>query len=86
MAQSSHLGGLEIRKADAFVLRTIPPPPKEKAKSRAQRDREAKAYWDSLTLEKEAWALRKMGFFRTGQPNSAWKATAPVLKTGDGVR
>jgi hypothetical protein len=29
--------------------------------SRAQREREAKAYWDSLTPAQEVWALRKMG-------------------------
>ena len=36
--------------------------------SRAQRERDAKAYWDSLTLEQEAWVLRKMGFQRMGKP------------------
>jgi hypothetical protein len=30
--------------------------------SRAAREREAKAYWDSLTPQQEAWALRKMWF------------------------
>ena len=34
--------------------------------SRAQREREAKAYWDSLTPEQEVWALRKMGYFKIG--------------------
>ena len=28
--------------------------------------RGAKAYWDSLALQQEAWALRKMGFHRFG--------------------
>jgi hypothetical protein len=27
-----------------------------------------KAYWDSLTEEQEIWALRKMGYFKIGQP------------------
>jgi len=57
-----------LRKTDAFVLRTLPPLPAEKPASRAQREREAKAYWDSLTLEQEGWVLRKMGFPRMGQP------------------
>jgi hypothetical protein len=30
---------------------------------------EARAYWDSLTPEQEAWALRKMGFHRMGDPS-----------------
>ena len=34
--------------------------------SRAQRERNAKAYWGSLTLEQEAWVLRKMGLHRMG--------------------
>jgi len=34
--------------------------------SQAQREREAKDYWDGLTLEQEAWVLRKMGFFKMG--------------------
>ena len=32
------------------------------------REREAKAYWDSLTPEQEVWPLRKMGFFQMGRP------------------
>jgi hypothetical protein len=51
----------ELRKTDALVLRTLPPLAPEKPPSRAQREREAKAYWDRLTLEQQAWALRKMG-------------------------
>lgn len=39
----------------------------DKPKSRAAREREAKAYWDSLTLSEEVAALRKMGFFEMGQ-------------------
>jgi hypothetical protein len=34
---------------------------------RAQREREAKAYWDSLTEAQDVWALRKMGYFKIGQ-------------------
>ena len=41
--------------------------PEEKPKSRAQRERDAKAYWDSLTEAQEVWALRKMGYFKIGQ-------------------
>jgi hypothetical protein len=37
-----------------------PPPAQLVQTSRAQREREAKAYWDRLTPEQEAWALRKM--------------------------
>jgi hypothetical protein len=37
-----------------------------RATSRTGREREAKAYWDSLTPEQEAWALRKTGFFKMG--------------------
>jgi hypothetical protein len=53
-------------KSAPFVPRTLPPLPAEKA-SRAQREREAKAYWDSLTDAQEVWALRKMGYFKIGQ-------------------
>jgi hypothetical protein len=55
-----------MRKTDALVLRTLPPLPVEKPRSRAEREQEAVAYWDSLTLEQEVWALRKMGFHRFG--------------------
>jgi hypothetical protein len=44
----------------------------EKSMSRPAREREAKAYWDSLTPAKEVWALRKMGFFGMGQPSRAF--------------
>jgi hypothetical protein len=60
-----------IAKTDAFVLRTLPPPAAEKPASRAQREREAKAYWDSLTPAQEAWALRKMRFAEFGTPERA---------------
>ena len=59
-----------MRKRDALVLRTLPPLPAERATSRAQREREAKAYWDSLTLEQEAWAMRKMGFPKFGSEHA----------------
>jgi hypothetical protein len=36
-------------------------------KRRAQREQDARAYWDSLTEELEIWALRKMGYFKIGQ-------------------
>jgi class 3 adenylate cyclase len=51
-------------KSAPFVPRTLPPLPPEKPKSRAQREREAKAYWDSLTEAQEVWALGKMGIER----------------------
>ena len=54
-------------KSALFVPCTPPPLPPERPKTRAQREREAKAYWDSLTGEQEVWALRKMGFFKIGK-------------------
>jgi hypothetical protein len=39
--------------------------------SRAARERAAKAYWDSLNPEQEAWALRKMGFVTMGETPKA---------------
>ena len=38
--------------------------------SRAACERDAKAYWDSLTPQQEAWALCKMGFAQMGQLQS----------------
>ena len=58
-------------KGARFVPRTLPPPPAERPTSRAQREREAVAYWDSLTTEQEVWALRKMGYFKIGHPRRA---------------
>ena len=49
------------------MLRTLPPLAPEKPPSRAQREREAKAYWDSLTDAQEVWELRKTGYFKIGQ-------------------
>ena len=54
-------------KGAPFVPRTLPPLLLERPNSRAQREREAKAYWDSLTEAQEIWALRKMGYFKIGQ-------------------
>ena len=54
------------RSGREFVLCPMPPAATRRA-SRAAREREAKAYWDSLTPEQEAWVLRKMGFHRLGQ-------------------
>ena len=55
-------------KSAPFVPRTLPPLPPEKRTSRAQREREARAYSDSLTEAQEVWALRKMGYFKIGRP------------------
>ena len=54
-------------KGAPFVPRTLPPLPPEKLASRAQREREAKAYWGSLTEAQELWALRKMGYLKIGE-------------------
>jgi hypothetical protein len=54
-------------KGAPFVPRTLPPLEPERPTSRAQREPEAKAYWDSLTEAQEVWALRKMGYFKIGQ-------------------
>jgi hypothetical protein len=54
-------------KSAPFVPRTLPPLPPARPTNRAQREREAKAYWDSLTPEQEVWALRKMGYFKIGE-------------------
>ena len=42
-----------------------------------QREREAKAYWDSLTPEQEVWALREIGFSgeRTARSDSSGRFT-----------
>jgi hypothetical protein len=53
-----------------FVPRTLPPAELVRT-SRAQRERDAKAYWNSLTPEQEAWVLRKMRFARKGQPRAS---------------
>ena len=54
-------------KSAPFVPRTLPPLPAEKPTRRAQRERDAKAYWDSLSKAQEVWALRKMGYFKIGE-------------------
>ena len=54
-------------KSAPFVPRTLPPCEPKRRTSRAQREREARAYWDSLTEAQEVWALRKIGYFKIGQ-------------------
>ena len=54
-------------KSAPFVPRTLPPLPPEGPTTHAQRVRDAKAYWDSLTEAQEVWARRKMGYFKIGQ-------------------
>jgi hypothetical protein len=49
-----------------FVLCPLPPA-ESKPSSQRVREREAKAYWDSLPPAQEVWALLKMGFFEMGQ-------------------
>jgi hypothetical protein len=53
------------RKGTGLVLCPLPPEQTRRA-SYALRERDAKEYWDSLTLEQEVWALRKIGFFGMG--------------------
>lgn len=48
-----------------FVPRTLAPDQPVRT-SRAAREREAKAYWDSMSPEQEAWVLRKMRFGQMG--------------------
>jgi hypothetical protein len=67
MACSSHFSKPEMPKSAPFVPRTLPPLPPVRPTSRAQREREAKAYWDSLTQGQEIWALRKVGYFKIGE-------------------
>jgi hypothetical protein len=67
MAQPSRFRRPEMPKSAPFVPRTLPPLPAGKPTSAAQREREAKAYWDSLSEAQEVWALRKMGYFRIGE-------------------
>ena len=59
------LGGRVDSKVLRFVPRTLPSAEPE-GTSQAQRQWEAKAYWDSLTPEQEAWVLRKMRFAEFG--------------------
>lgn len=60
-----------------FGLRTLPPVG-AKPMSRAARERDAKAYWDSLTPQQEAWVLRKMRFFEMGSKAGRRTAIPPV--------
>jgi hypothetical protein len=48
-----------------FVPRTLPPAQPDRI-SRAQRERQARAYWDSLTPQQESWVLKKMRFAEFG--------------------
>ena len=54
-------------KSAPFAPRTLPALQAERQKSRAQRERDAGAYWDSLTGAQKIWALRKMGNFKIGE-------------------
>ena len=56
----------EVRR---FVPRTLPPVQPGRT-SRAAREREARTYWDSLSPEQEARALRKMNFSKFGKATS----------------
>jgi hypothetical protein len=61
----------------------------ERPKSRAKREREAKAYWDSLTPEQEVWALRKMGYFKIGERRQklpAWPGSIGIEPAYHSVR
>jgi hypothetical protein len=55
-------------KSAPFVPRTLPPCKPERPKSRAQREREAKEYWDSQTEVQEVWALLQDRAARTLTP------------------
>jgi len=54
------------RKGTGLVLCPLLPADR-RVLTQADRDREAKQYWDGLTLEQETWALRKLGFFEMGR-------------------
>lgn len=76
---------------EAFVLRTLPPLPGPKPGSRTRKGREAKAYWDSLTVEQEAWVLRKMRFAEFGSARRRLATrvaacSAAFLGRGRGIR
>jgi hypothetical protein len=62
----------EVRR---FVPRTLPPV-QPVATSRAERERQAKAYWDSLTPQQEGWVLQKMGFHSLGEVARAIRLTS----------
>ena len=50
-----------MAKNTRLVLRTVPAA-EAAEQSQAEKDREARLYWDMLSPEREAWELRKMGF------------------------
>jgi hypothetical protein len=54
-------GGHVEPKVLRFVPRTLPPAEPVR-QSRAAREREAKAYWNALSPQPEAWVLKKMRF------------------------
>ena len=43
--------------------------------SQAERQRDAKAYWDGLTPAQETWVLRKMRFSQMGRQSGTWQVT-----------
>jgi hypothetical protein len=51
-----------------FVL--CPQPPKDRPLNLRGRQKAARAYWDSLGVSQEAWALKKMAFVAMGQRRS----------------
>jgi len=54
------------RKGTGLVLCPLLPRAKSRP-STAAAQRDAKAYWDSLTVEQEVWALKKMRLFQMGE-------------------
>ena len=56
----------ETPKIHGFVLRPLPSGDVQEPRSRAERERVAVAYWDGLSVDQEAWVLRKMGFRSMG--------------------
>jgi hypothetical protein len=62
-----------------FVPRTLPPT-KPGPMSRAARELDAKAYWDSLTAEQEAWVLGRWALITWAKSQAAIVGAA-VLAT-----
>jgi hypothetical protein len=71
-------------KSVGFVPRTLPPVT-QVVSSRASREREAKAYWDGLNPQEEAWVLRKVRIAHMGRsadsvtPDQACLGTKPWI-------
>ena len=60
-------GGVRTALSDlSLASRTAP----EKPKGRAKRKREARGVLGFADRDAELWALRKMGYFKIGQPHS----------------